>query len=103
MQLELRKLTEDLTGFAHQDMLHTEKNPREEELYQELKLTAGENNADFLLACLRRDLAGSLVIPAGSKVYVLAKATADDGDIFLIVRSAAGIYAHVLDSLTEPE
>lgn len=100
--MEHRTLKTDVTGFAHNDVFCDELSPREAELFHELSLAGDQVQATALLACLRHSLAGPQVIPMGAVVDVLAKAGADAGDIFLIVRSAAGVYAQVLDSQTEP-
>src|SRR5262245_45822287 len=99
--MEQRRLTRDLNGFAHADVFIGDLTPRETELYRELQLTGGSIQADALLACLGHALAGPPVFLAGAVVEVLAKATADEGDIFLIVRRTDGVFAHVLDSQTE--
>jgi hypothetical protein len=100
--MEKRSLKADLAGFAHSDVFRSEFTPWENELYQELRLAGGSTRADALMACLRRELVGELVIPAGSAVDVLAKAGAEEGDILLIVLSEAGVYAQVFDSETDP-
>jgi hypothetical protein len=99
--MEKRTLKSDLAGFANPDVFRSDFAPWEKDLYQELRLTGGTTQADALLACLRRERAGELVIPAGAVVDVLAKAGAAEGDILLIVLSEAGIYAQVLDSNTD--
>lgn len=100
--MEQRTLKVDLDGFAHESVFRGEFTPGENELYQELQLAGGTLQADALLACLRQSLAGPVAIPAGTVVDVLAKAGAAGGDIVLVVRSDAGVYAWVLDSLTDP-
>ncbi len=99
--MEQRRLKSKAVGFAHAEVFCEDLTSTEAELFQELSESAGTNQAIALLACLRREAAGPLTIPAESVVDVLAKASADEGDIIVIVRSDKNVYARVLDSLTE--
>jgi hypothetical protein len=99
---EQRTLKADLSGFAQADDNRYVLDELEKELGAQLLQTIADvRQVDYLLVQLRRSLSGPLRIRAGEVVDVLAKASAAEGDIVLIVCSASGVFAHVLDSQTE--